>query len=119
MRHPGQAGYVGLHKYTPVPFSDVIIGISQSGETADTLSAIRKGICNNVKTVVITNVLNSSITRSAHDTILMHAGPEISVAASKSFIAQVGVLMQIVNILSGDDVMIFLTMPGMHLSRFS
>lgn len=89
------------YKYTPVPFSDVIIGISQSGETADTLSAIRKGICNNVKTVAITNVLNSSITRSAHDTILMHAGPEISVAASKSFIAQVGVLMQIVNILSG------------------
>ncbi len=89
------------YKYTPVPFSDVIIGISQSGETADTLAAIRKGICNNVKTVAITNVLNSSITRSAHDTILMHAGPEISVAASKSFIAQVGVLMQIVNILSG------------------
>ena len=89
------------YKYTPVPFSDVIIGISQSGETADTLAAIRKGICNNVKTVAITNVLSSSITRSAHDTILMHAGPEISVAASKSFIAQVGVLMQVVNILSG------------------
>ena len=89
------------YKYTPVPFSDVIIGISQSGETADTLAAIRKGICNNVRTVAITNVLNSSITRSAQDTILMHAGPEISVAASKSFLAQVGVLMQIVNLLSG------------------
>jgi len=89
------------YKYTPVPFSDVIIGISQSGETADTLAAIRKGVCNNVKTVAITNVLSSSITRSAHDTILMHAGPEISVAASKSFIAQVGVLMQVVNLLSG------------------
>lgn len=89
------------YKYASIPFSDVIIGISQSGETADTLAAIRKGICNNVKTVAITNVLNSTITRSAHDTILMHAGPEISVAASKSFISQVGVLMQVVNILSG------------------
>jgi len=89
------------YKYSPVPFSDVVVGISQSGETADTLAAIRKGVCNNIKTVAITNVLNSSITRSAHDTILMHAGPEISVAASKSFIAQLGVLMQIVNILSG------------------
>lgn len=89
------------YKYSPVPFSDVIIGISQSGETADTLAAIRKGICNNVRTVAITNVLNSSITRSANDTILMHAGPEISVAASKSFTAQIGVLMQIVNLLGG------------------
>jgi len=89
------------YKYTPVPFSDVIIGVSQSGETADTLAAVKKGICNNVRTVAITNVLNSSITRSAHDTILMHAGPEISVASSKSFIAQLGVLMQIVNLLAG------------------
>lgn len=89
------------YKYTPVPLSDVIIGISQSGETADTLAAVKKGICNNVRTVALTNVLNSSITRIAHDTILMHAGPEISVASSKSFIAQIGVLMQIVNLLAG------------------
>lgn len=89
------------YKYSAVPFSDVIIGVSQSGETADTLAAIKKGICNNVKTVAITNVLNSSITRSAHDTLLMHAGPEISVASSKSFIAQVGVLMQVINLLAG------------------
>ncbi|MDD1724010.1 MAG: glutamine--fructose-6-phosphate transaminase (isomerizing), partial [Methanospirillum sp.] len=89
------------YKYTPVPLCDVIIGISQSGETADTLAAIKKGICNNVRTIALTNLLNSSITRIAHDTILMHAGPEISVAASKSFIAQTGVLMQIVNLLAG------------------
>lgn len=89
------------YKYSAVPFNDVIIGVSQSGETADTLAAIKKGICNNVKTVAITNVLNSSITRSAHDTLLMHAGPEISVASSKSFIAQVGVLMQVINLLAG------------------
>ena len=89
------------YKYNPIPFSDVIIGISQSGETADTLAAIKKGNCNNVPTVAITNVLNSSITRYADDTILMHAGPEISVAATKSFTAQLGVLLQLVNLLSG------------------
>lgn len=89
------------YKYSPIPFSDVIIGISQSGETADTLAALKKGVCNNIRTVAITNVLNSSITRTADDTILMHAGPEISVASSKSFIAQVGALMQIINLLSG------------------
>lgn len=96
------------YKYTPVPFTDVIIGISQSGETADTLAAVRKGNCNNVKTLAVTNVLNSSLMRDADATILMQAGPEISVAATKSFIAQLGVLIQVVNILSGrkcDDVL--------------
>ena len=89
------------YKYNPVPFTDVLIGISQSGETADTLAAIKKGNCNNVPTIAITNVLNSTITRYADSTILMQAGPEISVAATKSFIAQLGVLLQIVNLLSG------------------
>ncbi|PKL59830.1 MAG: glutamine--fructose-6-phosphate transaminase (isomerizing), partial [Methanomicrobiales archaeon HGW-Methanomicrobiales-4] len=89
------------YKYNPTPLTDVIIGISQSGETADTLAAIKKGNCNNVPTVAITNVLNSSITRYADATILMQAGPEISVAATKSFIAQLGVLLQVVNLLSG------------------
>ena len=96
------------YKYNPTPFTDVIIGISQSGETADTLAAIRKGNCNNVQTVAITNVLNSSITRYADATILMQAGPEISVAATKSFVAQVGILMQVVNLLTGrryDDIL--------------
>jgi len=89
------------YKYNSIPLTDVIIGISQSGETADTLSAIKKGNCNNVKTLAITNVLNSSITRYADATILMQAGPEISVAATKSFTAQLGILLQIVNLLSG------------------
>ncbi|PWR71949.1 glutamine--fructose-6-phosphate transaminase (isomerizing) [Methanospirillum lacunae] len=88
-------------KYCSVPLTDVIIGISQSGETADTLSAIHKGNCNNVQTVAVTNVLNSSITRYSDVTILMQAGPEISVAATKSFTAQLGVLLQVVNLLSG------------------
>nr|WP_319539778.1 glutamine--fructose-6-phosphate transaminase (isomerizing) [uncultured Methanospirillum sp.] len=88
-------------KYNSVPLTDVIIAISQSGETADTLSAIHKGKCNNVQTLAITNVLNSSITRYADETILMQAGPEISVAATKSFIAQLGVLLQIANLVSG------------------
>ncbi len=89
------------YKYTPVQNGEVIIGISQSGETADTLAAIRKGRCSSIPTVAITNVLNSTITREADHTILMHAGPEISVAATKSFIAQLGVLIQITNLLSG------------------
>ncbi|MBN1167382.1 MAG: glutamine--fructose-6-phosphate transaminase (isomerizing) [Methanospirillaceae archaeon] len=89
-------------KYARTPLSEVIIGISQSGETADTLAALEKGRCHNHSTVAITNVLNSSITRMAENTCFMHAGPEISVAATKSFIAQTGILMQIINIRSNE-----------------
>jgi glucosamine--fructose-6-phosphate aminotransferase (isomerizing) len=105
------------YKYNPIPFSDVIIGISQSGETADTLAAIKKGNCNNVPTVAITNVLNSTITRYADATILMQAGPEISVAATKSFTAQLGVLLQIVNLLSGGRCEDILSHAGFALEK--
>ena len=84
--------------YTPPP-TDLIIGITQSGETADTLAAFRKGRCANIPTVAITNVLGSTVTRTADYTLFMRAGPEISVAATKSFTAELGVLMQVVNLL--------------------
>jgi len=51
-------------------------------------------------TLAITNVLGSSVTRVADITLFMRAGPEISVAATKSFIAQLAILMQIVNSIS-------------------
>jgi glucosamine--fructose-6-phosphate aminotransferase (isomerizing) len=65
------------------------IGISQSGETADTLEAIKKAKNQGAKTIAITNVVGSTITRVADHTLYVRAGPEISVAATKSFIAQV------------------------------
>jgi glucosamine--fructose-6-phosphate aminotransferase (isomerizing) len=88
-------------KYARSPVHGVLLTISQSGETADTVAAVRRGACFNIESVAITNVLGSSITREATHTLLMHAGPEISVAATKSFIAQLGVLLQIVNCSSG------------------
>ena len=66
-----------------------VIGISQSGETADTLEAIKKAKSQGAKTIAITNVVGSTITRVTDHTLYMRAGPEISVAATKSFIAQV------------------------------
>jgi glutamine---fructose-6-phosphate transaminase (isomerizing) len=66
-----------------------VIGISQSGETADTLEAIKKAKGQGAKTIAITNVVGSTITRVVDHTLYMRAGPEISVAATKSFIAQV------------------------------
>jgi glucosamine--fructose-6-phosphate aminotransferase (isomerizing) len=74
-----------------------VIGITQSGETADTLTAIREARIHNCRTLAITNVLGSSASRIADATLFMRAGPEISVAATKSFIAQLAVLMQIID----------------------
>ncbi len=64
------------------------MAITQSGETADTLMALKKAKRYGSKTVAITNVLGSSATRIADETIYIGAGPEIGVAATKSFIAQ-------------------------------
>jgi glucosamine--fructose-6-phosphate aminotransferase (isomerizing) len=66
----------------------MVMAITQSGETADTLMALKKAKRYGCKTVAITNVLGSSATRTADETIYIGAGPEIGVAATKSFIAQ-------------------------------
>ncbi|NOY52557.1 MAG: glutamine--fructose-6-phosphate transaminase (isomerizing) [Deltaproteobacteria bacterium] len=66
----------------------LLICISQSGETADTLAALREAKGKGAKTVGICNVLGSSITREADGVIYTHAGPEIGVASTKAFTTQ-------------------------------
>ncbi|AKG53415.1 glucosamine--fructose-6-phosphate aminotransferase [Dehalogenimonas sp. WBC-2] len=66
----------------------LVIGLTQSGETADTLSAITRLKKAGSKVIALTNVAGSSITRIAEETLFLKAGPEISVAATKSFTAQ-------------------------------
>lgn len=70
----------------------LVIAISQSGETADTLAAVREAKKNKVKVLSISNVLGSTLTRESDSTIYTHAGPEISVASTKAYTAQVMVL---------------------------
>lgn len=65
------------------------IFISQSGETADTIAALKLAKEKNCKTVAITNVFGSSITREAHFSFYTHAGPEIAVASTKAYTCQV------------------------------
>lgn len=65
-----------------------VIGITQSGETADTLKALKKAKEQGGRTLAITNVIGSSVTRLADHILYIRAGPEISVAATKSFVAQ-------------------------------
>jgi glucosamine--fructose-6-phosphate aminotransferase (isomerizing) len=67
--------------------------ISQSGETADTLAAQREAKLKSSPTLAICNVMGSMITREAAGTIITHAGPEIGVASTKAFTAQLAALM--------------------------
>lgn len=66
----------------------LLIVISQSGETADTIAALREAKANGAKILSICNVQGSMITRESDGTILTHAGPEIGVASTKAFTAQ-------------------------------
>ena len=105
---PARLEFASEFKYFPPPVTGLVIGITQSGETADTLAAIRHAKTSGCSTLAITNVLGSSVTRIADITLFMRAGPEISVAATKSFIAQLAILMQMVNGISErkyDDVL--------------
>jgi glucosamine--fructose-6-phosphate aminotransferase (isomerizing) len=72
---------------------DVVLAISQSGETADTLAAIRKAKKSDALTLGIVNVVGSSIARETDAGVYNHAGPEVSVASTKAFSSQVTVLL--------------------------
>jgi glucosamine--fructose-6-phosphate aminotransferase (isomerizing) len=67
----------------------LMLAISQSGETADTLAALRLARQLGARTASICNVVGSSVARESEATILTHAGPEIGVASTKAFVAQV------------------------------
>ncbi|MFW9973667.1 MAG: glutamine--fructose-6-phosphate transaminase (isomerizing) [Candidatus Thorarchaeota archaeon] len=67
---------------------DCIIAITQSGETTDTITAVKYAKKYGVKIIAITNVVGSSITRLADHTVITQAGPEIGVAATKTFMVQ-------------------------------
>jgi glucosamine--fructose-6-phosphate aminotransferase (isomerizing) len=71
----------------------LVIAISQSGETADTLAAQREARLKDAKILAICNVVGSMLTREANGTIYTHAGPEIGVASTKAFTGQLTALM--------------------------
>ncbi len=93
-RIPVSVDYASEYRYRN-PIIDnktLIIAISQSGETADTLAAVRLARKEGAKVVAICNVIGSTITREADYTIYTHAGPEISVASTKAFTTQLAAL---------------------------
>ena len=94
---PVHVDYASEFRYRePIIDSDtVIIAISQSGETADTLAAIRKAKELGALSMGICNVVGSTISRETECGIYTHAGPEIGVASTKAFTAQVTVLFML------------------------
>ena len=93
-RIPVEVEYASEFRYRNpiVRANDVVIAISQSGETADTLAAIRLAKEQGAHVFGVCNVVGSSIARETHAGAYTHAGPEIGVASTKAFTAQVAVL---------------------------
>ncbi|MFY9939899.1 MAG: glutamine--fructose-6-phosphate transaminase (isomerizing) [Silvibacterium sp.] len=90
-RVPVEVDYASEYRYRDPIADPTALGllITQSGETADTIAAQREMIAKGSKTVAICNVVGAMIAREAHGTIYTHAGPEIGVASTKAFTAQI------------------------------
>ena len=93
-RSPVEVEYASEFRYrNPIIYEDdIVIPISQSGETADTLAAIELAKAKGALIFGVCNVVGSSIPRATHAGAYTHAGPEIGVASTKAFTAQVAVL---------------------------
>lgn len=93
-RIPVEVEYASEFRYrNPIIYEDdVVIAVSQSGETADTLAAIELAKSKGATIIGICNVVGSSIARATHAGSYTHAGPEIGVASTKAFTAQVTLL---------------------------
>lgn len=108
--YAGQVGKYLIEEYAKVPVTveiaseyryktilpsenEVLLAISQSGETADTLAAVRKAKELGITTLGIINVVGSSIPRETDAGVYNHAGPEISIASTKAVISQIAVLV--------------------------
>jgi glucosamine--fructose-6-phosphate aminotransferase (isomerizing) len=94
-RIPAEVDYGSEYRYrTPLVGANTLaVGISQSGETADTLAAFREAKQRGALGIAICNVQGSMLTRDAAGTLLTHAGPEIGVASTKAFTSQLVALV--------------------------
>lgn len=93
---PAEAEYAAEFRYrhTPTSANTVLVAVSQSGETIDTLAAVREARRRGMLTLGNVNVVGSTIARETDAGVYNHAGPEIGVASTKAFLAQVSVLVQ-------------------------
>ncbi len=89
-RLPAEADVASEFRYRDPLVDDrtLVLVISQSGETADTLAALKEARARGARVVAVTNVVGSSIAREAHDVLYTWAGPEIAVASTKAYVTQ-------------------------------
>ena len=80
----------------------LVIAVSQSGETADVLDAVKTAKSKNSKVISLVNVMGSSLHRYSDRSLMMHAGPEISVVATKTYTAQLAILTLLAYALAGN-----------------
>jgi glucosamine--fructose-6-phosphate aminotransferase (isomerizing) len=99
---PVEVEYASEFRYRNpvVNIDDVVFLISQSGETADTLAALKEAKSKGATVLGIVNVVGSSIARESHGGVYIHAGPEIGVASTKAFTSQLTVLALITLLLA-------------------
>ena len=102
LQKPVKVEYASEFRYRNKSINEksLLIAISQSGETADTLAAVSKAKEKNALTLGIVNVVGSTIARETDCGIYMHAGPEIGVASTKAFTTQVVILILFANLLA-------------------
>lgn len=110
--HAGIMGKYAIQALTDIPVSveigsefrytanrlgpdTLVIALSQSGETADTLAAVKEAMKKGAHVIAVTNITGSSIAREAEYTVYMKAGPEIGVAATKTFTSQIVIMYMI------------------------
>ncbi len=101
------------HFFTP---KTLVIGVSQSGETADVIESIKVAKRKGCKIIGITNVYGSTLHRLSDITILMHVGSEISVIATKTYTAQLLILIYIISILAGKEEIISRSLSDLRKS---
>jgi glucosamine--fructose-6-phosphate aminotransferase (isomerizing) len=101
---PAQAFLASEYASSPPPIGDsLVIGVTQSGETADTLSALREADRRGARTLAVTNTVGSTAARECDHVFYIRAGPEIGVAATKTFASQLAALNLLVLGMAGGN----------------
>jgi glucosamine--fructose-6-phosphate aminotransferase (isomerizing) len=94
---PARSTVASEFRYSPPPIDPrtLVIAVTQSGETADTIAAARLAGDRGAVVVAVTNTVGSAITREAHASVFLQAGPEVAVAATKTFVTQVATVVML------------------------
>jgi glucosamine--fructose-6-phosphate aminotransferase (isomerizing) len=94
---PARSTVASEFRYSPPPIDPqtLVVAVTQSGETADTIAAARLAGDRGALVIAVTNTVGSAITRESHASVFLQAGPEVAVAATKTFVTQVATLVML------------------------